>query len=176
MTAQTVLLAGVAIFALCVAVPELLHMQKYGVGLGDKTISHYLRGPLGYITDIGFLVCFASMQFVAWELGPTIAGIAASIFGLGILLAMLTARCAEWLPSIDFARRAHVIVTVIALLAAVVLMVADSHDVAMIVLWIAAVAVTGLGFAMRAGIAVIEKIAVLMIALWLVAYALTALM
>jgi hypothetical protein len=168
-----ILLISVAVFALCVAVPELARIKTYG--LGDKTISHYLRGKLGYITDIGFLVCFGSMQFVAYELGLTVAGIAASVFGLGILLAMLTARCAEWLPSSDFAKRAHVVVTIIALLAAVVLMVAESRDVSMVILWIAAVAVTGLGFAMRAPIAVIEKIAVLMIALWLVAYALTAL-
>lgn len=170
---RTILLASTAFFILCIAIPELLHLKTHG--LGDKTISHYLRGKYGYITDLGFLIFSAAMLYVAWTLGPTVAAVAAALLGLGVFGAMLTARAAEWLPSIAFARKAHVVAAIVALLASLVLIVVESRDPAMIILGAAYPVVTALGFAFKSRIAVIEKLAVAMIGLWLVAYALVEL-
>lgn len=171
MTHNTILLGAVVILLLCIAVPEALQIKKYG--LADKTISHYLRGPLGYVTDIGFLLFGLAMAYVGWTLGPTVTGWSAGVLGAAMIAVMLTARIGDLVfENFDQANRAHVAVTVVALIAAAALIVAASRDPAMWALGAAYPIAVALGFTFKLPIAVTEKLGVMMIALWLVAYAL----
>lgn len=168
-----ILLGSVVVLFICIAVPEALRRSEGSYA--RLTISHYLTGKYGYITDIGFLLFSLSCAYVSYSLYDCTGEIAALTLSVGMLLSMLSARFGTLVTTAARAERFHVVVSVSALVAAMVLMIAETHNSAMAVILAEYPIAIICSLVFKLPIATMEKLSVMVIALWLIAYSLAGL-
>lgn len=171
--AHQILLGSVVILFICIAVPEAL--RRSDGSYGKLTISHYLTGKYGYITDIGFLIFALATAYVSYSLYDKTGMIAAFILSVGMLLSMLSARFGKLIASAAVAERFHIVVSVTALIAAFILMIAETHEAAMAVILAEYPLAIICSLVFKLPIATMEKLSVMVIALWLIAFSLVGL-